>query len=82
MLDYCGIPIKAHEVVSDAALYEVRARLGSMLNHLPTITFNLGMSQRVRSLFDRQYERSIKKGLWVKGRLSASNLPPDPLPDE
>ena len=153
-LDYCGIPIKAHKTVSDTALYEARARLGSMLNHLPTITSNLvtakvavhiigkdqvttdlpewrrdkgkplaeyngltrdqrtrgmggrlvscgeenllkleqdkyrgrdicvhefahairnrAMSQQVRSLFDQQYHRSLKKGLWIKG-YAASN---------
>jgi hypothetical protein len=148
-LDYHGIPIKAHQVVSDAALYEARARLHTMLRHLPTITSNLvtakvalhiigkdqvttdlpewrhdkgkplpeyngltrdqrtrGMGGRlvscgeenllklekdkyrgrdicvhefahairnlalpdeVQSKFDQQYERSIAKGLWVKG---------------
>lgn len=153
-LDYQGIPIKAHQVVSDEALYVARERLASVLQHLPIITSNLvaakvalhiigkdqvttdlpewrqdkgkplaeyngltrdqrtrgmggqlvscgeenllkldkdkyrgrdicvhefthairnlAMSQAARDLFDRQFERSIKKGLWVKG-YAASN---------
>jgi len=153
-LDYCGIPIKAHKVVSDTALYEARTRLDHMLNHLPTITSNLvtanvavhiigkdqvttdlpewrqdkgkplaeyngltrdqrtrgmggrlvscgeenllkleqdkyrgrdicvhefahairnrAMSRQIRSLFDQQYHRSLKQGLWVNS-YAASN---------
>ena len=153
-LDYQGIPIKAHQVVSDEVLYIARERLAMMLQHLPVITSNLvsakvalhiigkdqvttdlpewrhdkgkplaeyngltrdqrtrgmggrlvscgeenllkldqdkyhgrdicvhefthairnqAMSQEVRTKFDQQYERSIKKGLWVKG-YAASN---------
>jgi hypothetical protein len=148
-LDFHGIPIKAHEVVSDAALYIAYDRLAMMLEHLPNIRSNLvtarvalhiigkdqvttdlpewrhdkgkplpeyngltrdqrtrGMGGRlvscgeenllklendkyrgrdicvhefthairnramprpVRDLFDQQYERSLQKGLWVKG---------------
>lgn len=148
-LDYQGIPIKAHQVVSDETLYIARERLAMMLRHLPVITSNLvsakvalhiigkdqvttdlpewrhdkgkplaeyngltrdqrtrgmggrlvscgeenllklekdkyhgrdicvhefthairnqAMSQEVRTKFDQQYERSIKKGLWIKG---------------
>ena len=153
-LDYQGIPIKAHQVVSDEALVVARERLATVLQHLPVITSNLvsakvalhiigkdqvttdlpewrqdkgkplaeyngltrdqrtrgmggqlvscgeenllkldkdkyrgrdiyvhefthairnlAMSQAARDLFDRQFERSIKKGLWVKG-YAASN---------
>lgn len=148
-LDYHGIPIKAHQVVSDEALYLARERLAMLLQNLPVITSNLvtakvalhiigkdqvttdlpewrhdkgkplaeyngltrdqrtrgmggrlvscgeenllklekdkyrgrdicvhefthairnqAMSQEARAKFDQQYERSIKKGLWVKG---------------
>jgi hypothetical protein len=148
-LDYHGIPIKAHQVVSDKALYVASERLDTMLRHLPTITSNLvtarvalhiigkdqvttdlpewrhdkgkplaeyngltrdqrtrgmggrlvscgeenllklakdkyhgrdicvhefahairdlGMNRKVRDQFDEQYQRSIAKGLWVKG---------------
>ncbi|MGC3956576.1 MAG: hypothetical protein QM813_00950 [Verrucomicrobiota bacterium] len=148
-LDYQGIPIKAHQVVSDEAIYVARERLAMMLQHLPVIASNLvsakvalhiigkdqvttdlpewrhdkgkplaeyngltrdqrtrgmggrlvscgeenllklekdkyhgrdicvhefthairnqAMSQEARTKFDQQYERSIKKGLWVKG---------------
>src|SRR6478735_9172548 len=153
-LSYHGIPIKAHQVVSDQALYVAYDRLDTLLQHLPVITTNLvlakvalhiigtnqvttdlpewrhdkgkplaeyngltrdqrtrgmggrlvscgeenllklekdkyhgrdicvhefthairnqAMSQEVRTKFDQQYERSIKKGLWVKG-YAASN---------
>ena len=40
-LDYDGIKIKAHEVVSDAALIEARRRLNLMLGHLPIVRENL-----------------------------------------
>lgn len=40
-LDFHGIPIKAHAVVSDEAMYEAYERLSTMLRHLPTITSNL-----------------------------------------
>lgn len=148
-LDYHGIPIKAHQVVSDEAMYIARERLAMMLQNLPIITTNLvtakvalhiigkdqvttdlpewrhdkgkplaeyngltrdqrtrgmggrlvscgeenllklekdkyrgrdicvhefahavrnlAMSQEARAKFDQQYERSIKKGLWIKG---------------
>lgn len=148
-LDYQGIPIKAHQVVSDEAMHIARERLAMMLQHLPVITSNLvsakvalhiigkdqvttdlpewrhdkgkplaeyngltrdqrtrgmggrlvscgeenllklakdkyhgrdicvhefthairnlAMNKKVRDVFDAQYERSIKKGLWVKG---------------
>lgn len=148
-LDYQGIPIKAHQVVSDEALYRARERLAMMLQHLPGITSNLvsakvalhiigkdqvttdlpewrhdkgkplaeyngltrdqrtrgmggrlvscgeenllklekdkyhgrdicvhefthairnqAMSREVRAMFDQQYERSLKQGLWIKG---------------
>lgn len=36
-LDYDGIKIKAHEVVSDVALREARRRLNLMLGHLPLV---------------------------------------------
>jgi hypothetical protein len=153
-LDFHGIPIKAHAVVSDAALYAARERLSTMLQHLPQYVTNLvaakvalhiigkdqvttdlpewrhdkgkplaeyngltrdqrtrgmggrlvscgeenllklakdkyhgrdiclhefahavrnlAMSREVRDKFDRQYQRSISKGLWVKG-YAASN---------
>src|SRR6478609_123725 len=45
-LDYHGIPIKAHQVVSDEALYIARERLAMLLQHLPVITSNL-MSAKV-----------------------------------
>ena len=40
-LDYDGIPIKAHVVVSDAALYAARDRLEALLKHLPRIRARL-----------------------------------------
>jgi alpha-glucosidase len=40
-LDFHGIPIKAHAVVSDEALYAARARLSTMLQHLPDLVTNL-----------------------------------------
>lgn len=40
-LDYHGIPIKAHEVVSDEALYEAAKRLEMMLRHQPVVLANL-----------------------------------------
>jgi alpha-glucosidase len=40
-LDFQGIPIKAHEVVSDEALYAAHERLSTMLRHLPTLLSNL-----------------------------------------
>lgn len=40
-LDFGGIPIKAHAVVSDEALYAARDRLSMILAHLPTITSNV-----------------------------------------
>jgi VHL beta domain len=36
-----GIPIKAHEEVSDAALLEARRRIGRMLEHVPAVSANL-----------------------------------------
>jgi len=153
-LDYQGIPIKAHAVVSNEALQVAWQRLRLMLQHLPVVTSNLvaekvslhiigrdqvttdlpewrqdkgkpleeyggltrdqrtrgmggrltscgeenllkltkdkyhgrdicvpefahairnhGMSDKTRDLFGAQYQRSIKKGLWVKG-YAASN---------
>jgi hypothetical protein len=41
VLDYDGIPIKAHKDVSDEALYEAKARLSMMLDKLPTVRANL-----------------------------------------
>lgn len=38
---YRGIPIKAHEVVSDEALYAAHDRLATMLRQLPVIVSNL-----------------------------------------
>lgn len=40
-LDYHGIPIKSHEVVSDAALREAWKRLDMMLEHQPVVLANL-----------------------------------------
>lgn len=40
-LDYRGIPIKAHEVVVDEALYEAYARLDRMLSNQPVVLRNL-----------------------------------------
>lgn len=40
-LDYNGIPIKAHEVVSDEALREARQRLAMLLEHQPVVLANL-----------------------------------------
>jgi hypothetical protein len=40
-LSFEGIPIKAHEVVSDAALYAAYDRLALMLSHLPMVVSNL-----------------------------------------
>jgi hypothetical protein len=40
-LDYHGIPIKAHEVVSDAALREAYQRLEMMLQYQPVVLANL-----------------------------------------
>lgn len=45
-LDFHGIPIKSHKVVSDQALHIARERLEMMLKHLPEITTNL-VSARV-----------------------------------
>ncbi|MEI7908351.1 MAG: beta-L-arabinofuranosidase domain-containing protein [Verrucomicrobiota bacterium] len=40
-LDYHGIPIKAHEVVSDAALGEAYHRLDTLMEHQPVVLANL-----------------------------------------
>ncbi|MGH7970304.1 MAG: anthrax toxin lethal factor-related metalloendopeptidase [Limisphaerales bacterium] len=40
-LDFEGIPIKAHAVVSDQAMFEAYDRLSRMLQHLPDIVTNL-----------------------------------------
>ena len=40
-LVYRGIPIKAHEVVADAALWEARDRLNRMLRNIPNALKNL-----------------------------------------
>ena len=40
-LDYKGIPIKAHEVVSDEALFEAKRRLARMLDKIPVAAENL-----------------------------------------
>jgi hypothetical protein len=40
-LFYQGIPIKANEVVSDAAMYAAYDKLDTLLKHLPNITSNL-----------------------------------------
>lgn len=40
-LSFKGIPIKAHQVVSDAALYVAFDRVTMMLNHQPVIVSNL-----------------------------------------
>jgi len=40
-LDFQGIPIKAHAVVSDEALFAARERLSTMLRHLPELVTNL-----------------------------------------
>jgi hypothetical protein len=40
-LDYKGIPIKAHEEVSDEALFEARRRLARMLGRMPNAVRNL-----------------------------------------
>lgn len=41
MLDYQGIPIRAHHVVADEALLVAHARLRRMLSHTPTVVANL-----------------------------------------
>ncbi len=40
-LDFHGIPIKAHKVVSDAALQEAYQRLNMLMEHQPTVLANL-----------------------------------------
>ena len=40
-LDFQGIPIKAHEVVSDEAMFVAQQRLATMLEHLPEVVTNL-----------------------------------------
>lgn len=40
-LDFHGIPIKAHAVVSDAALHAAHERLSTMLRHLPEVATKL-----------------------------------------
>ncbi|HEU5072492.1 MAG TPA: hypothetical protein VFV96_18985 [Verrucomicrobiae bacterium] len=44
-LDFHGIPIKAHAVVSDAALFAARDRLTRLLEHLPDITAKLAAAR-------------------------------------
>jgi hypothetical protein len=44
-LDFHGIPIKAHAVVSDQALFEAYDRLDMMLRHLPETTTNLAKAK-------------------------------------
>jgi alpha-glucosidase len=44
-LNFQGIPIKAHEVVSDEALYAAQERLATMLENLPAIVTNLVSAQ-------------------------------------
>ena len=41
LLDFHGIPIKSHEVVSNEALYAAYDRLSMMLGHLPMVVSNL-----------------------------------------
>src|SRR5689334_9348510 len=41
VLDYEGIPIKAHEVVADKALFVARERLARMFKNLPDARYNL-----------------------------------------
>lgn len=43
-LDYEGIPIKAHEVVADKALFVARERLARMLQNLPDARYNLKLA--------------------------------------
>jgi alpha-glucosidase len=40
-VSFHGIPVKAHEVVSDKAMYAAHERLSTMLQHLPMIISNL-----------------------------------------
>jgi hypothetical protein len=40
-LDYHGIPIKAHQVVSDEAMYEAWNRIAVLLTHQPVVLSNL-----------------------------------------
>jgi len=40
-LDFHGIPIKAHQVVADEALFAAYGQLGRMLEHLPMVVSNL-----------------------------------------
>ncbi len=41
LLDYDGIPIKAHAAVSDEALFQAQQRLATMMDKLPTVRANL-----------------------------------------
>ncbi len=41
LLDYDGIPIKAHKDVADEALFEAKNRLWTMLHRIPTVHANL-----------------------------------------
>lgn len=45
LLYFEGIPIKAHQVVSDQALYAAHERLALMLKHLPTVCSNLAAAR-------------------------------------
>jgi alpha-glucosidase len=44
LLDYDGIPIKAHKDVADEALYEAKVRLWRMLHQIPNVHANLKMA--------------------------------------
>ena len=68
-LDYHGIPIKAHETVSDEALREAYQRLDMMLRHLPAVGARLEQAgARVHIIGKDQVTSDLPEHRHLKGK--------------
>jgi hypothetical protein len=70
MLDYHGIPIKAHTVVTNEALYIAYDRLSMMLSNLPMVISNLAAAEVALHIIGRdQVTTDLPEWRHDKGRI-------------
>lgn len=78
LLDYDGIPIKAHKVVSDEAMFEAQNRLSMMLDKLPTVRAKLRAAGAELHIIGKdQVTSDLPENQHLKGKPYDGNLTVD-----
>jgi hypothetical protein len=69
LLEYEGIPIKAHQDVADEALWQARQRLSMMLSNLPAVRANLRLAKAELHIIGRnQVTSDLPEHRHLKGK--------------